>query len=151
MFQETECCRSIPGLGETTPLNKSNNNSSNNKGRVLTKWQILNNFCHAFGNSNVFRTKGISVMLYYFSFWKNCPFRHSVLRREKVIQHFPGSDLFSGRNLFNIHVQESLYSCVINPLSSEEEFILSWFYFWEEGSPLPSLTSGVFFVGKSML
>lgn len=55
--------------------------------------------------------------------------------RDKVIQHFSRSDLFSGRKLSNICVQESLYSCISNPLISEEEFILSWFYFWAEGSP----------------
>lgn len=67
-----------------------------------------------------------------------------MLWRDKVIQHFSRSDLFSGRKLFSICVQESLYSCISNPLISEEEFILNWFYFWAEGSP--TALSLVFFL-----
>lgn len=76
-------------------------------------------------------------MPYYCWFWITCPvyrFGLAVLWIDKVIKVFPGSDLYSRRNLFNIQAQESLYSCMINPLSSEEEFILRWFYFWGEGS-----------------
>lgn len=66
--------------------------------------------------------------------------QYAVPWRDKVIQHFPESDLFSGRKLFNIRVQESLYSCIINPLSSE---VQGWFYFWEEGNP-PTLSLWAF-------